>query len=529
MPVPGPGPAQGPALLAGGRFHEAAEWYAQAVRQQPDAVAARVGLGRALAGAGDWIAAAAWLSDALRIAPQADEPLQLLADLLLAHKQPAQALPLYMQLLERPGRRTAPNLLHAGFCQEHAGVLANAIALYRESLAVNPQLMEAHVDLAGVLWRTEDFEGTLAHARQAVELAPEHAYAQRILGMALLQVNRLAEAERHLRRALELQPGFALAQLDLAFALLLAGRLEEGWQWYESRWADASRSARPPFYQPQTEWPGPQVSLRGKAIAVYAEQGWGDVLQFLRYLPRLQQLADRVCCVVHAQLLPLVEASFPGVECLGPGRELTVQMHAALLDLPGRFGTTMESIPARVPYVRPPQAARTRWRQRLAPFTGKPRIGLAWSGSRAQVNNDNRAFPLSALLPVLASCDAHWFNLQKGDAGPWTDTSPEAAGLIDLTSEWGDFGESAAMFEELDLVITVDTSIAHLAGALGKPVWILLGPNADWRWLLEREDSPWYPSARLFRRAFGEPREVQTARVADALGAWRRSVGKGAS
>lgn len=524
-----PGPAQGPALLAGGRFAAAAEWYAQAVRQQPDSVAARVGLGRALAGAGDWLAAAAWLSDALRIAPQDDEPLQLLADLLLAHKQQAQALPLYMRLLEHPGQRTAANLLHAGFCQEHAGVLATAIALYRASLAVNPQLMEAHVDLAGVLWRIEDFEGTLAHARRAVELAPDHAYAQRILGMAMLQVNRLAEAERHLRRALELQPGFALAQLDLAFALLLAGRLEEGWRLYESRWADASRSARPPFYQPQAEWPGPQVPLAGKAIAVYAEQGWGDVLQFLRYLPRLQQLADRVCCVVHPQLVPLVEASFPGVECLAPGRELTVQMHAALLDLPGRLGTTLESIPAQVPYVRPPQAARERWRQRLAPFTGKPRIGLAWSGSRAQVNNDNRAFPLSTLLPVLAACDAHCFNLQKGDAGSWTDTSPEAAGLIDLTGEWSDFGDSAAMFEGLDLVITVDTSIAHLAGALGKPVWILLGPNADWRWLLEREDSPWYPSARLFRRALGEPRQAQAGRVARAMGEWQRSMARGAS
>lgn len=510
-------PAQGPALLAGGRFHEAAQLYAQAVRQQPDSVPARLGLARALAGAGDWVAAAAWLSDAVRLAPEAAEPLQLLADLLLARKQHAQALPLYLRLLDHPGRRTAPNLLHAGFCQEHAGVLATAIALYRESLALDPALMEAHVDLAGVLWRVEDFEGTLAHARRAVELAPAHAYSQRILGMALLQWNRLDEAEQHLRRALELQPDFALARLDLAFTLLLAGRLAEGWTLYEGRWADTARSVRPHFYRPEAEWPGPAVPLAGKAVAVYAEQGWGDVLQFLRYLPPLQQLAGRVACVVHPQLVPLVEASFPGVECLAPGRELTVQMHAALLDLPGRFGTTLETIPARVPYLRAPQAARERWGRRLAPFAGKPRIGLAWSGSRAQVNNDNRAMPLSALLPLLSSRDAHWFNLQKGDAGPWTDTSPAAAGLVDFTGEWTDFGESAAMLEGLDLVITVDTSIAHLAGALGKPVWVLLAPNADWRWLLRREDSPWYPTARLFRRDFGEARAAQVARVAQAL------------
>jgi ADP-heptose:LPS heptosyltransferase len=123
----------------------------------------------------------------------------------------------------------------------------------------------------------------------------------------------------------------------------------------------------------------------------------------------------------------------------------------------------------------------------------------------------------------VGAADAHWFNLQKGDAGPWTDTSPDAAGLVDLTGGWTDFGESAAMLEALDLVITVDTSIAHLAGALGKPVWILLAPNADWRWLLEREDSPWYPSARLFRRGFGEGRPAQVARVRQALAAWRQA------
>ncbi|QJW84860.1 tetratricopeptide repeat protein [Ramlibacter terrae] len=345
-------PAQGPALLAGGRFHEAAEAYAQAVRQQPDSAAARVGLARALAAIGDWVAAAAWLSDALRLAPDADDALQLLADLLLTRKQQAQPCRCTCGCWSAPAAARRPTCCMPGSAREHAGVLATAIALYRESLAVNPQLMEAHVDLAGVLWRVQDFEGTLAHARQAVALAPGHAYAQRILGMALLQMNRLEEAERHLRRALELQPDFALAQLDLAFALLLAGRLTEGWKLYESRWADASRSARPPFYQPEAEWPGLQAPLKGKAIAVYAEQGWGDVLQFLRYLPRLQQLAGRVCCVVQAQLVPLVEASFPGVECLAPGRELTVQVHAALLDLPGRFGTTLDDIPAQVPYVR---------------------------------------------------------------------------------------------------------------------------------------------------------------------------------
>lgn len=513
---------QGAGLLAGGRFHEAAAFYAQALRQQPASLAARIGLARAQAGAGDWLAAAAWLSDAMRLAPQDPEPEQMLADLLLAHQQYAQALPLYLRLLARRGQRSAANLLHGGFCQEHAGSLDAAVALYREATQADPALMEAHVDLAGVLWRVEDFEDALAHARQAVALAPRHPYAWRIVGTALLNLNRLPEAEQHLRRALELQPDFPLAQLDLAFVLLLSGRLPEGWTAYAQRWRVPAAPARPAFYRPQGEWPGPQVPLRGQAVAVYAEQGWGDVLQFLRYLPALQALGAKVCCVLHPRLVPLVEASFPQVECLAPGRDLRVQWHAALLDLPGRLGTTLETIPAQVPYLRAPEAARARWRQRLSAWTAKPRVGIAWSGSQAQVNNRNRAVPLGAWLPLLRGAEVHWFSLQQGDAGPATDTAPADAGLVDLTGGWSDFGDSAAMLEQLDLVITVDTAIAHLAGALGKPVWILLAPNADWRWLLAREDSPWYPTARLFRRGFGEARAEQMKRVRAALADWLR-------
>jgi ADP-heptose:LPS heptosyltransferase len=147
-------------------------------------------------------------------------------------------------------------------------------------------------------------------------------------------------------------------------------------------------------------------------------------------------------------------------------------------------------------------------------------VGLAWSGSQAQINNRNRALPLSLFAPLLQRAGVQCFSLQKGDAGAWTDVAPAAQGLVDLTPHWSDFGESAAMIEQLDLVITVDTAIAHLAGALGKPAWILLPPNPDWRWLRDREDSPWYPSARLFRRGFGEPRSAQVQRVLQAFEEW---------
>jgi tetratricopeptide (TPR) repeat protein len=510
----------GAALLAAGRFHEAVAAHAQALQRDPASVAARLGLARAHAGTGDVLTAAAWLSDAMRLAPDAAEPVQLLADLLLQQGRHGEALPLYRDLLARFGQRSAANLLHAGFCSEQGGAIDEAAALYRAALAAEPRLMEAHVDLAGVSWRIGDFDGALAHAREAVQIAPAHPLAQRMLGTALLQCNRLDEARQALERALQLQPGLAIAEVDLALTLLLAGRLEEGWQLWERRWRDP-RLQRPDFYRADREWPGPAVPLAGQAIAVYGEQGWGDVLQFARYLPRLQALGATVVGVFHPQLVPLLEASFPGLQCLAPGRDLHVQWHAALLDLPGRFGTTLETIPASVPYLRASEAARARSQDRLRPWAGKLRVGLAWSGSPAQVNNRNRAVPLSLLAPLLTQPGVQCFSLQKGDAGAWTDVAPEPARLVNLTAEWNDFDDSAAMVEALDLVITVDTAIAHLAGALGKPVWILLAPNPDWRWLLEREDSPWYPTARLFRRGFGEPRAAQVGRVLEAFEAWR--------
>jgi tetratricopeptide (TPR) repeat protein len=414
------------------------------------------------------------------------------------------------------GEAPAQALLQAGVQAEHAGDIARAAAAYRAAIAAEPGLVAAHVNLAGVLWRLADFDGTLAHARQSVALAPEHAYAQRILGTALLQRNALGEAERHLRRALELLPGFPLAQLDLALTLLLAGRLDEGWPLYAQRWSDP-RHPRPAFFHPAREWAGPRVPLQGRTLAVYGEQGRGDVLQALRYLPQLQSLGARVVCVVVPELVPLVEASFPGVACLRPGQSLQVDLHAAAMDLPARFGTTLANIPSRVPYLRAPEAARRAWRERLGPPDGRLRIGFAWCGSHGQVNNRNRAMPLSLLAPLARLAGVQGFSLQKGDAGPWTDVAPQACGLADFTPDWRDFGDSAALVEQLDGVITVDTAIAHLAGALGKPVWILLPPNPDWRWLLDRADSPWYPTARLFRRGLEEDRSAQVERVREAL------------
>ncbi len=507
---------QGAALVAAGRFHEALLQFSTAVRLDPGSVNARVAMAQACVGAGDLPTAIAWLSDACRVDPDSLVANSELAGMLLNQKLYGQALPVYARLYAL-GARDDATLLHYGFCQEQTGGIAAAAKLWREAVAANPGFMEAHVNLAGVLWRLSEHEASLVHARKAAELAPSHPYAVRILGTALLHLNRLAEAEIHLRHALQLLPGFPLAELDLSLTLLMAGRLQEGWAMYEKRWRDADRLQRPPFFQPQMEWKGPREQpLAGKRILVYGEQGRGDVINFIRYARLLQNDGATVHAAVQPELAPLVE-SMEGVQCLRPGGSVQVDYMVALLELPLHYATTLENVPAQVPYLHAPEAKVAQWRQRLKPWDGVLKVGIAWAGQVSQVNNLNRSAPLGELLPLLELPGVQCFSLQKFSVDAFTDVKPPDGCLVDFTAEWADFTDSAAMMENLDLVISVCTAIPHLAGALGKPAWVMLPPNADWRWLLERDDSPWYPSVRLFRRGFDEPRSAQVQRVLKAL------------
>ncbi|MBA2963715.1 MULTISPECIES: tetratricopeptide repeat protein [Ramlibacter] len=509
--------AQADALLRAGRFQEAQGAFRQALAQDPPSLDARLGLSQACLGAGDVALATAWLSDACRLAPRRPEPLVRLAELLLGQQQFAQALPLYQRLYHDIGARDRATLLHYGFCLEQVGEVEEAIVLYREAVGREPGFVEAQVDLAGVLWRVGDYQGALAHAQAAVALAPDHPYAVRILGTALLNLGRLDEAETVLRRALVLKPDLALAQVDLAFTLLLAGRMPEGWDWYEKRWNDTARLQRPVYWRAGYEWQGPQQPLAGRSILVYGEQGLGDQVQFARYLPLLQALGATVLAALRPELLPLVERSFPGVRGVTATSDVQADLHVALLDLPQRLRTTLDSIPSPAPYLHPPAERLAHWQHRLSAWPQRLRVGLAWAGFAAHVNDRNRSLPLSLFRPLLESQQVQCFSLQKSAAGAYRDMAPAPGRLLDLTAEWTDCSDSAAMLRQLDLVITVDSAVAHLAGAVGTPVWLLLPPNPDFRWLLDRADSPWYRGMRLFRRNFGESRQDQVARVLQAL------------
>jgi tetratricopeptide (TPR) repeat protein len=547
----------GQVLLRLNRAHEAFAKFSHAIRLNPLSVDTRLALAQAYLAMNDGWSAAAWVSDACRVAPNTPqlwlqlaqllasqkreaelEPVlrgavainpgdkmlvETLAEYFLNRKRYAEGLKVYEDLVALDGADTK-SLLHYGFCLEHTHQLDASVARYREAIALKPDFLEAHVDLAGVLWRLADYEGSLVHARRAVEIDPAHPYAVRILGTALLHLNRLDEAEVQLRRALELKPDFPIAIVDLALLLLLAGKFEEGWQVYERRWTDTDRMNRPAFFRPELEWKGPEKQpVAGKRIVIYAEQGLGDVINFIRYAKVLQNDGAMVYCVIQPELVPLVE-SMTGVIGLKPNLNIEADYHVALLELPLHYRTHAGNAPNEVPYLRPPADKAAEWREKLKKWDGKLKVGIAWAGHYIHANHHNRSMALSEFKPILGMAGVQCFSLQKSDGERYTDLAVDESDLVDFTGDWKDFTDSAAMIENLDLVISIDSAVIHLAGAMGKPTWVLLPPNPDWRWLLEREDSPWYPSMRLFRRGHQEARSAQMARVVKELKAQKKAL-----
>ena len=360
-----------------------------------------------------------------------------------------------------------------------------ALAAYDRAVALAPGYVAAHNNRAGALLDLGRTEEALAAYDRVLALEPRLAPVITNRGRVLYDLGRMDEALADHDRALALAPGDPTALWNKSLALLAEGRLAEGFALFEQRKAHGlgARDLGP-------EWRGGPVA--GKTLFLHAEQGLGDTLQFARYAPLLAAEGAKV-------ILAAPETLHPVLRTLGGDMELIAEdaappafdSHAPLMSLPVAFGTTLEKIPAETPYLHAAPEAVARWTQRFGPATG-PRIGLAWSGRPSHANDRRRSIPLERLAPLIGP-GVDWVSLQK-------DVRPEDAAIRDVSGLISDFGDTAALIDLMDLVITVDTSVAHLAGALGKPVWILLPFNADWRWLRDREDSPWYPSARLFRQ-----------------------------
>ncbi|MEX0269312.1 tetratricopeptide repeat protein [Leptolyngbyaceae cyanobacterium UHCC 1019] len=384
----------------------------------------------------------------------------------------------------------------------------DAIACYERSLALNPANPNVHQNLSVALLELNRPEAAVHHAEQVVAARPDSPDAFYNLGFALRRSNRVSEAIAAYRRAIALQPDFVNAHKNLGHALLLIGDFTTGFVEYQWRWQQEGWAVRP-FTQP--EWDG--SDLQGKTILLHAEQGMGDTLQFIRYAPLVKAYGGRVIVECQEPLLRLL-AQIPSIAQLVPQDAFLppFDVHAPLLNLPRILGTTLETIPDEIPYLSMPRAelrlSNVECRVEKDPFAANRsssfairhssfKVGLVWAGNPSHRNNRFRSCRLEQFQPLFNLENVALYSLQKGDAT--AELSPDLP-VDDLGSELQDFADTASLIQQLDLIITVDTAVAHLAGALGKPVWVLLAFAPDWRWMLDRTDSPWYSTMRLFRQ-----------------------------
>lgn len=394
----------------------------------------------------------------------------------------------------------------------------NAIALLRRAVELNPGLTEAFINLGGALSEVGDAHGALAAQHRALELDPNNPRA--IAGLALVykMMRRRDEALELYRRAIALAPNYAETHFRYGQALLTVGQYQEGfreldWRRYET----IPRKTQERYGD--TTWAG--QSLEDKTIALYWEQSVADTIQFVRYAKLLKERGARVVVDCQPSLQRLL-AGQPYVDAIisqdNASERQTWDYAAPLLSLPHLLGTTLDSVPAEIPYLAAPLGAS---HPAVASAPGL-KVGLVWAGSPTFRGDRKRSIDLSVFEPFGSVEGVSWFSLQVGPASAQLQHYGRPA-LTDLSPSLGDWADTAQIIAQLDLVISVDTAVAHLAAAMGKPCWILVSENADWRWLLSREDSPWYPGVRLFRQEQADAWEPVVARAATQLGELVRS------
>jgi tetratricopeptide (TPR) repeat protein len=404
----------------------------------------------------------------------------------------AEAIQLYRQAIAiNSGMPESYNNL--GNALKATGKLHEAIAAYRQAIGLNGNAALFHSNLGNVLLEKGELEEAVVAIRRAIAMEPNVPELHVNLGLALRDQRRLDDAVAEMRRAVALRPSSANLHWDLACLLLSIGRFAEGWEEFEWRLRGERRRLGREHTGPQ--WNG--EDLTGKTLLLCTEGGFGDGFQFARYAPLVRQRTAAARVVLECE--PEVAKLFSGLEGVDEivplGQALPkFDYQIALQGVPRIFKTDSETIPSSVPYLKAPPEYRERWTGRVR-VDGRLKVGLVWAGHpRANAGSDPRTCGLEAMARLGEVSSVQYFSLQKNAAG--------AAGfaMMDFSREFNDFSDTAAVIERLDLVISVDTSVAHLAGALGKPVWTLVPFHADWRWMLDRSNSVWYPTMRLFRQ-----------------------------
>jgi tetratricopeptide (TPR) repeat protein len=529
------------------QYDHAVEWIARAIRQDPEPKYL-ASLGTALQRQGRREEALKAFDKAVQLRPDDAELWQCIGSILLELAHFDRALLSFQQALKlNPRHRDAA--YKSGILLNHFGRFEHALAHFDLCDEVLPNHAPTLVGRVRALYYLNRLEEALADSRRVYALDPGNADNCNTIGAALRSLGRYEEALGWLDKALEVRPNLveafenkiiSLAELhcfDDAFALYdrmkalklnntrtdwnvsvyrrLTGNFEAGWVGHEA-WLRLPSATYPKFPQPM--WLG-EASIEGKTILICADEGLGDTIHFVRYVPMLTERGARVVLAVQNPLHHLL-SDLPGVSQCIPTSALgtlpAFDMHCPISSLPLAFGTRLDTIPSATSYLPLPPGNRVQaWEDRLGPHA-RLRVGLVWSGRPTHGNDHNRSIPLHWLSRIL-DVDATFVSLQKDPRPNDAAFLRERNDIIDLTADLTDFAETAALISCLDLVITVDTSVAHLAGALGCPTWILLPYTPDHRWLLDRDDSPWYPSVRLFRQNQTREYDGVLERVRDEL------------
>jgi Flp pilus assembly protein TadD len=384
-----------------------------------------------------------------------------------------------------------------------------AIKSLRTAVALNPNLPAAHQNIGNAWLSVSDLKNAEIAFQKAIALVPRWDAAHNDLGRVYRHLGKLNQAESQFKLACTINPNYAEANWNLSLLDLLRGNFESGWRGFEWRAKCPGVALRRELLEPR--WSGEDIG--GKTILLHAEQGFGDTFQFIRYAPLVAQRGAKVIVESQPDLVNVLK-SVPGITEIIPFGEPhpPYDVHIPLMSLPLLFGTTLESIPANIPYITARPDRVSDWSIRLG-ATDRRRVGLAWFGRSTHADDRRRSILLELFAPFADIKSAEFVSLQTAPAS----SIPSGLNLHDFSAELRDFQDTAALIANLDLIISVDTSVAHLAGAMNKPVWLLLPFIPDWRWLLDRNDTPWYPSMKLYRQmSIGDWGRV-IAKIADAL------------
>lgn len=485
------------AMLA--RHEEALASFERALALKPDYADAHSNRGNVLKALGRYAEALESCDRALAIEPEHFVALYNRGTLLATQDRYDEALASYDLLFAvAPDRAAAdPSLANnRGTALAKLNRNEEALASFDKALLLDPGYRDALNNRGAMLNLLGRYEESLKHYAQALPLMPDFSDAYINRGNALLALNRMDEALASFDTAVAIKPDNADAQFNAAITRLCLGNFRDGWKQYEWRWQRKNFGTLPQTGHPT--WRGGDLS--GKTVFIMPEQGMGDLIQFVRYVPMVAARGAKVMLGAHRPLVSLL-TRIPGVSLVIPsgGQIPDFDLFCPLMNLPMVFQTEPETIPAAIPYIHADQERLAKWRPHV-PNTGRLRVGLCWAGNKAHLNDRKRSMTLGRLLPLLTISGIDFFALQK-DIGDADRETLRHHGVAELGPTFSDFADTAAVIAMLDLVISVDTSVAHLAGAMAKAVALLVPFSPDFRWMLDRTDTPWYPTMRLYRQS----------------------------